>query len=123
MRGSKPGRSTPVALRKAKGGSVRENSKQAEELMELAVDAARSKHLPDFLNRFAARAAAMAEADRNCKSYYIVDASVRKKTSSLSQWSEIWIVNACGINIPVSVLFTDDGAGGTYIAAEVIKPK
>jgi len=63
MRGPKPGRRTPVALRKAKSGPARENSKQAEELMELAVDAARSKHLPDFLKRFAARAAAMAEAD------------------------------------------------------------
>jgi len=31
--------------------------------MDLAVDAARSQHLPDFLKRFSARAAAMAEAD------------------------------------------------------------
>ncbi len=31
--------------------------------MDLAVDAARSRHLPDFLKRFSARAAAMAEAD------------------------------------------------------------
>ncbi len=31
--------------------------------MDLAVDAARSRHLPDFLKRFSTRAAAMAEAD------------------------------------------------------------
>ena len=31
--------------------------------MDLAVDAARSRHLPDFLKRFSERAAAMAEAD------------------------------------------------------------
>ena len=30
---------------------------QAEELMELAVDAAQSRHLPGFLERFAERAA------------------------------------------------------------------
>ena len=63
MRGSKPGRRTSIALRKAKGAPERENSKQAKELMDLAVDAARSQHLPDFLKRFSARAAAMAEAD------------------------------------------------------------
>jgi two-component system NtrC family sensor kinase len=40
-----------------------QNSKEAEELMDLAVDAARSQHLPDFLKRFSARAAAMAQAD------------------------------------------------------------
>jgi two-component system NtrC family sensor kinase len=63
MRGSKPGRRTSVALRKAKVAAERQNSKQAEELMDLAVDAARSQHLPDFLKRFSARAAAMAGAD------------------------------------------------------------
>jgi len=31
--------------------------------MDLAVDAARSRHLPDFLKRFAARAASLANAD------------------------------------------------------------
>jgi len=63
MRGSKPDRRTSVALRKAKTAAERQNSKQAEELMDLAVDAARSQHLPDFLKRFSARAAAMAGAD------------------------------------------------------------
>ena len=63
MRGSKPGRRTSVTLRKAKTTAERPNSKQAEELMDLAVDAARSLHLPDFLKRFSARAAAMAGAD------------------------------------------------------------
>ncbi|HWZ97188.1 MAG TPA: PAS domain S-box protein [Candidatus Dormibacteraeota bacterium] len=50
-------------MRKAKSALEPSNSKQAEELMDLAVDAARSQHLPDFLKRFSARAAAMAEAD------------------------------------------------------------
>ncbi|HET9805109.1 MAG TPA: hypothetical protein VFP96_17850, partial [Candidatus Acidoferrum sp.] len=31
--------------------------------MDLAVDAARSRHLPDFLKRFSERAATMADAD------------------------------------------------------------
>ena len=35
------------------------SSRQAEELMELAVDAAQSRHLPEFLERFAGRAARM----------------------------------------------------------------
>src|SRR5260221_12597467 len=49
----------------SKNGSAaaRPNSKQAEELMELAVDAARSRHLPEFLKRFAERAASLANAD------------------------------------------------------------
>src|SRR5260370_39435279 len=34
-------------------------SKHAEELMELAVEAARSRHLPDFLERFALRSTRM----------------------------------------------------------------
>src|SRR5260370_41176418 len=34
-------------------------SKQAEELMELAVEAAQSPHLPDFLERFALRSTPM----------------------------------------------------------------
>src|SRR5690348_11395735 len=36
--------------------------RQAEELMELAVDAAQSRQLPEFLQRFAGRAARMLNA-------------------------------------------------------------
>ena len=50
-------------MRKAKSAQARPISKQAEELIDLAVDAARSRHLPDFLKRFSERAAALAEAD------------------------------------------------------------
>ena len=50
-------------MRKAKSAQARPISKQAEELIDLAVDAARSRHLPDFLMRFSERAAALAEAD------------------------------------------------------------
>jgi PAS domain S-box-containing protein len=38
------------------------SSKQAKELMELAVDAAQSRQLPEFLERFASRAARMLDA-------------------------------------------------------------
>jgi len=38
-------------------------ARRAEELMELAVDAAQSRHLPEFLQRFAGRAARMLKAD------------------------------------------------------------
>src|SRR5215470_3966253 len=63
VRGTKRSRNADVALPKVKNVQARPISKQAEELMDLAVDAARSRHLPDFLKRFSERAAAMAEAD------------------------------------------------------------
>jgi len=62
-RRTKSSRSTAVALPKTTKTAIPARSKQAEELMDLAVDAARSRHLPDFLKRFSERAAAMAEAD------------------------------------------------------------
>jgi len=37
-------------------------SKHAEELMELAVEAAQSRHLPDFLEQFAQRSTRMVDA-------------------------------------------------------------
>src|SRR5271170_420401 len=43
-------------------GSARPQSREAEELMELAVDAAQSRHLPGFLERFATRATRMLDA-------------------------------------------------------------
>src|ERR1700738_2119699 len=63
MRGQKTGRRTTVARRTQNSALARADSQQAEELMDLAVDAARSRHLPDFLRRFSQRAAAMAGAD------------------------------------------------------------
>src|SRR5882724_699041 len=62
-RRTKSSRSTAVALPKTTKTAIPARSKQAEELMDLAVDAARSRRLPDFLKRFSERAAAMAEAD------------------------------------------------------------
>src|SRR5579859_1619780 len=62
MRRTKPSRSRTVAVSNAKTAASA-NAKQAEALMDLAVDAARSRHLPDYLNRFSTRAAALAEAD------------------------------------------------------------
>jgi PAS domain S-box-containing protein len=52
-----------LALRAAKGESVFPTSKQAEELIELAMEAAQSRRLPDFLERFAQRSARMLHAD------------------------------------------------------------
>jgi len=62
-RKSKPSTGVSAEARNVKVAAPRANSKQAEELMDLAVDAARSRHLPDFLKRFAARAASLASAD------------------------------------------------------------
>src|SRR5215475_10187307 len=62
MRRTKPRRSRTVVATKTKTG-LSTSTKQAEALMDLAVDAARSRHLPDFLRRFSAQAAALAEAD------------------------------------------------------------
>src|SRR5437660_408754 len=59
----KPSRAVPIKIGKNGSALARANSKQAEELMDLAVDAARSRHLPDFLKRFAERAASLANAD------------------------------------------------------------
>jgi hypothetical protein len=48
-----------AARRKPAGTARHELNGQAEELMDLAVDAAQSRHLPAFLERFAERAARM----------------------------------------------------------------
>src|SRR5215475_6910715 len=60
---TKSGRGRGAALPTAKKAGAPTPSKQADELMDLAVDAARSRHLPDFLKRFSTRAAVLAEAD------------------------------------------------------------
>src|SRR5882672_8071305 len=59
----KSGTAVSANTRKTKSDLAQANSKQAEELMDLAVDAARSRHLPDFLRRFAVRAASLTNAD------------------------------------------------------------
>src|SRR5271167_2729520 len=62
MRETKPIRSPHSTTRLNKVTPVPPSSKQAEELMELAVDAAQSRQLPEFLERFARRAARMLNA-------------------------------------------------------------
>src|SRR5258706_8353857 len=52
-----------AARRDSAGAASRALNGHAEELMELAVDAAQSRHLPGFLERFAERAARMLSAD------------------------------------------------------------
>jgi len=51
-----------VNRRRSSGELPRPSAKHADELMELAVEAAQSRHLPDFLRRFAQRAARMLNA-------------------------------------------------------------
>src|SRR5690349_16768436 len=55
---------TPVPFARPRGATpvLRPVDKDAAELMELAVDAAQSRHLPEFLERFAARSARMLNA-------------------------------------------------------------
>jgi PAS domain S-box-containing protein len=63
MRGTtKKAATRPIGRLKAKAERARAASKHAEELMELAVEAAQSRHLPVFLARYAERSARMLEA-------------------------------------------------------------
>src|SRR5580698_11579255 len=62
MRETKAIRTPHLAPRLNKAAPVPPSSKLAEELMELAVDAAQSRQLPEFLERFARRAARMLDA-------------------------------------------------------------
>src|ERR1700732_5043409 len=57
-----PKQSAPLSRRRGTSESARPLRQNAEELMELAVDAAQSRHLPEFLERFARRAARMLES-------------------------------------------------------------
>src|SRR5438270_7097717 len=65
MRRTKPIQKPPRTQvhRTPASASPRALSDRAEELMELAVDAAQSRHLPEFLERFAQRAAGMLGAE------------------------------------------------------------
>jgi PAS domain S-box-containing protein len=62
MRGPKTIASHRLTRRRGKAERLRPEARRAEELMELAVDAAQSRHLPEFLQRFAGRAARMLKA-------------------------------------------------------------
>src|SRR5580693_6415704 len=62
MRQTKPIRPRHLTTRLNTAAPVPPSSKQAEELMELAVDAAQSRQLPEFLERFAGRATRMLNA-------------------------------------------------------------
>jgi PAS domain S-box-containing protein len=62
MRGPKTIASRRLTQRRAKAKSSRPAAQRAEELMELAVDAAQSRHLSEFLQRFAGRATRMLKA-------------------------------------------------------------
>jgi PAS domain S-box-containing protein len=62
MREPRPLSSHRIASRRGKPQSQKSTPQDAEELMELAVEAAQSRHLPDFLERFAQRCARMLNA-------------------------------------------------------------
>jgi two-component system NtrC family sensor kinase len=61
MRGTKSKLISDAAVRVRKR-DTKSSARHADELMELAVDAAQSRHLPDFLHRFAQRSARMLNA-------------------------------------------------------------
>src|SRR6266851_1798388 len=58
-----PDSAPALARRRGTAETAPGDRDHAEELMELAVDAARSRHLPEFLGRFADRAARMLSAE------------------------------------------------------------
>jgi PAS domain S-box-containing protein len=62
MRKANP-KSSRTLVRQRAAATVHSTPNHAEELMELAVDAAQSRHLPEFLKRFAQRAAHMLSAE------------------------------------------------------------
>ena len=62
MRGSKSKAPRRFARLSSQAERPAMSSAHAEELMELAVEAAQSRHLPEFLERFAERAGRMLEA-------------------------------------------------------------
>src|SRR2546422_1940461 len=62
MRRAKTKLSRSLRPRRRKADTYSAMPKHAEELMELAVEAAQSRHLPEFLEQFARRAARMLDA-------------------------------------------------------------
>jgi PAS domain S-box-containing protein len=62
MRGTKSKSLSRPSRRAGKSGAAMSAARHADELMELAVDAAQSRKLPDFLQRFALRSARMVKA-------------------------------------------------------------
>jgi PAS domain S-box-containing protein len=83
----------PARLRVKVAAAIPAN-RHAEELMALAVDAAQSRHLPDFLNRFADRSAHMLQAPWGCVAVfrgretelYAGSANVRRETTEQDEW-------------------------------------
>src|SRR5271163_2475327 len=83
----------PARLRVKVAASTPANQ-HAEELMALAVDAAQSRHLPDFLHRFAERSAHMLQAlwggvavfRGRETDLYAGSANVRRETSGQDEW-------------------------------------
>jgi PAS domain S-box-containing protein len=61
-RSAKPAVHRHPLSRRLQGGAAPSSTKQADELMDLAVEAAQSRQLPEFLERFAERAARMIDA-------------------------------------------------------------
>ena len=62
MRGTKSKSLSRPSRRAGKSGAALSAARHADELMELAVDAAQSRKLPDFLQRFALRSTRMLKA-------------------------------------------------------------
>src|SRR5271168_2763842 len=102
MRQRKSIRTRHLTTRLSKAVPVPPSSKQAEELMELAVDAAQSRQLPEFLERFARRSARMLNAawgavavfrGRETDLYAAVD-----KEDAVSSALRSWIISSAREN-------------------------
>src|ERR1700675_1916786 len=94
MRDVKPKPQRRLAPRRSNSPTAPSLSSHAKDLMELAVDAAQSRHLPDFLGRFAERSAHMLNAvcagvavfrGRETE-VYVGPSSKRKETQSADDW-------------------------------------
>src|SRR5258708_14864306 len=114
-------RSPRVAARHDSAGAAsRALNGHAEELMELAVDAAQSRHLPGFLERFAERAARMLSAEwcavmvfrgRETDSY---QTSIGKERPSANQLTSlIRSARELGKDIEVRPMAAEPGAVGS----------
>src|SRR5713226_2967461 len=99
MRGAKSITSRRVRRSPGDSEAQRPESRHAQELTALAVDAAQSRHVPAFLERFSARAASMIGAAWSCVAVFRgreTDMYAAAETLRVpSTESQAWLVAAC----------------------------
>src|SRR3989449_8832236 len=131
MRATKTIASRSSLRRSAKPPTPPPISKHAEELMELAVEAAQSRHLPDFLEQFALRATRMLDAIWGGVAVYRgreTELHSAKRTNGAT-WStcEEWLIASARESrnevearaIPKEIAATFEGAAAGAVAAVV----